>query len=125
MNIHPWHDIEIGEKKPKIVNAINKPRENALVINTAFFLSLNATEKNVGSNAIPQGEVIAINPAKNASRNVMLDASCCSYCLSLCNPIGSSCCAKAILDNKNAIVIMNRIFLFIFSSLLILPMIYL
>jgi len=22
MNIHPWHDIEIGEKKPKIVNAI-------------------------------------------------------------------------------------------------------
>ena len=22
MNVHPWHDIEIGEKKPKIVNVI-------------------------------------------------------------------------------------------------------
>ena len=22
MNVHPWHNVEIGEKKPKIVNAI-------------------------------------------------------------------------------------------------------
>ena len=77
--------------KPKIVNAINKPKESALAIKTAFFLSLNATEKNVGSKAIPQGDVIEIKPAKNASKKVMLDANCCSYCFSLCSPIGSSC----------------------------------
>src|SRR3989338_1850493 len=69
--------------KPNIVNAANNPSEKALVMSTAFFLSLNATEKNAGSNAIPQGEVIEMSPAKNARKKVMLKANCCSYCLSL------------------------------------------
>ena len=61
--------------RPKIVNAASNPVENAIVISMAFFLSLNATEKNAGNNAMPQGDVIDIRPAKNARRNVMLDAN--------------------------------------------------
>ena len=99
--------------KPKIVNAISKPSENALVIKTDFFLSLKATEKNAGNKAIPQGDVIEIKPAKNASKNVMLAANCCSCCFSLCKPIGNSC-AKTNVDTKINIKIAKKICFFIF-----------
>ena len=90
--------------KPKIVNAINKPMENAVVISIAFFLSLNANAKNAGNKAIPQGDVIEIKPAKNASKNVMLEANCCSCCLSFCNPTGNASCAKTIFDKSKVAV---------------------